>query len=308
MRHHTVVQSRLGLRAWVGAVLLSASVTAGAADMDDWWFYVRNDFWHQIDPLIQKGADPNRVDPEGQPTLVEAIRNKAWKTYDGLLEQPNIDLEAANREGETPLMLLSVLGETKRVRALLDRGAQVNRLGWTPLHYAASRGQLEVAQLLIRRKAIINAPSPDGTTPLMMAALSKNEKMVQLLLDAGAEPTTRNLSKLNAADWAHSANADRLANKLDEVIARRERSRQSQPGTSAASASVSSPGSAPAPQRPGQGAYPSGGQGSSQSDAHNRPATPGRPASVSSQGPAPGQAADAVETSGVCGVRLGAEY
>ncbi len=288
MRNHTVVSRYPGLRAWVGAVVLSASMTTGAAAMDDWWFYVRNDFWHQIDPLIQKGADPNRVDPEGQPTLVEAIRHKAWKTYDGLLKQPNIDIDAANREGETPLVLLSVLGETKRVRVLLDRGAQVNRLGWTPLHYAASRGQLEVAQLLIRRKAIINAPSPDGTTPLMMAALSKNEKMVQLLLDAGAEPSTRNLSKLDAADWARAANADRLAKKLDEVIAKGERKRQSQLGTSAASSPVATPVGTATPQ--GQGVYPSG----TLAAPH-----PGFDASR------PSEDADA---SGVQGVRLGAEY
>jgi len=208
-----------------GACLLAASLQAGAADLDDWWFYVKNDFWHQIEPLVQRGADPNRVSPDGQPTIVEAVRTKAWKTFDALAGNPKVNVEAANKQGETALMLLSVLGETDRARKLLDRGAQVNRLGWTPLHYAASRARLDVAKLLISRKAIINAPAPDGTTPLMMAALSKNDAMVSLLVEAGADATTRNLSNLSAADWARSADATRIATRLDELAARQTQQR-----------------------------------------------------------------------------------
>lgn len=245
---------RGGLRGWASAALLLVAMTANAANMDDWWFYVRNDFWSSIASLIQQGANPNRVDAEGQPTLVQAVRHQAWQTYEGLLKQPGIDLEASNHNGETALMLLSVLGETPRVRQLLDRGARVNKLGGAPLHYAAARGRVDIAQLLIRRQAIINAPAPDGTTPLMMAALSKNETMVQLLLDAGADPITQNLSNLNAADWARSANAPGLAKKLESVIAQHEprlRQKQASHGvqpTAPASVSAAFPGHTVLPQ------------------------------------------------------------
>ena len=53
-------------------------------------------------------------------------------------------------------MYLAIAGQTER-RALIARGAQVNRLGWTPLHYAASKGQLAMAQLLLQHKAMVNA-------------------------------------------------------------------------------------------------------------------------------------------------------
>lgn len=231
--------TRTRLSRLAGACLLTASLSAGAANLEDWWIYVRNDQWHQLAPLIEKGADPNRVSPQGQPTLVEAVRTKAWKTYEALLRDPRIKIDAANNDGETALMLLSVLGETARVRDLLDRGAQVNKLGWTPLHYAASKGRVDIAKLLIARKAIINAPSPDGTTPLMMAALSKNEEMVKLLISAGADPTTRNLSNLNAADWARSSNADAIAKQLDTLVAQRERDR-GQSGASVSGRAVDS--------------------------------------------------------------------
>lgn len=239
-----------------GACLLWASLNANAADVNDWWFYVKNDFVHQIDPLIKQGVDPNRVSPDGQPTIVEAVRTQAWKTYDALASNPKVNVDAANKQGETALMLLSVLGQTDRARALIDRGAQVNRLGWTPLHYAASRARLDVARLLIARKAIINAPAPDGTTPLMMAALSKNDAMVTMLIDAGADATTRNLSDLSAADWARSANATKLAARLDELAAKQAQQRgQRAGGSRAPDPDRLPPASAPtAPTAPSGGA------------------------------------------------------
>ncbi|RYH40644.1 MAG: ankyrin repeat domain-containing protein [Alcaligenaceae bacterium] len=278
-----------------GACLLSVSLSAHAADLNDWWFYVKNDFWHQIEPLIQQGADPNRVSPDGQPTIVEAVRTQAWKTYDALASNPKVNVEAANKEGETALMLLSVLGETDRARKLLDRGAQVNRLGWTPLHYAASRGRLDVAKLLISRKAMINAPAPDGTTPLMMAALSKNDAMVTLLINAGADPTTRNLSNLNAADWARSANATRLATRLDELASRQEQQRgraaASRPAADAVPA-VNTAGQAPA-RADSVAPSPMPPSGQERGDSTERPSA--------SDGNQPGV------LRGVSGVRLGGE-
>src|SRR3546814_6545439 len=77
-------------------------------------------------------------------------------------------------------MYLAVAGQTERARTLIARGAQVNRLGWTPLHYAASKGHVETAKLLLANKAMVNAPSPDGTTPLMMAGLSGCHDMLQV--------------------------------------------------------------------------------------------------------------------------------
>jgi hypothetical protein len=303
------ISQRRGLRVWAGAALLLVAMSTHAANMDDWWFYIRNDFWPPIAALIQQGADPNRVDAEGQPTLVQTVRHQAWQTYEGVLKQPSIDLEATNRNGETALMLLSVLGETQRVQHLLDRGARVNKLGWSPLHYAAARGHVDIAQLLIRRQAIINAPSPDGTTPLMMAALSKNETMVQLLLDAGAEPTTQNLSNLNAADWARSANATGLAKKLDGVIAQRNhrlmQKQASQPTPPAAPASLSivlpEPTALPRPQVPTQPGCklndPAAGVTSADChDQHDQ-------GTVDSMAPAAEDGKHSVR-----GVRLGAEY
>lgn len=278
-----------------GACLLSLSLNAGAADLNDWWFYVKNDRLHQIEPLLQSGADPNRVSPDGQPTIVEAVRTKAWKTFDALASNPKVNVEAANQQGETALMLLAVLGETDRAKKLLDRGAQVNRLGWTPLHYAASRARLDMAELLISRKAIINAPSPDGTTPLMMAALSKNDAMVSLLVEAGADATNRNLSNLNAADWARSADATRIATRLDELVARQSQQRGAAARTAQPTAGANRDSAAP------------GSRGASEVTGTSRSVEAAPPAPVGAENAGQGTGSPPRVLRGVSGVQLGGD-
>jgi ankyrin repeat protein len=63
----------------------------------------------------------------------------------------------------------------------------------TPLHFAASEGHLEVARMLLERKANVNALDDDGSTPLHQASQylwSEDPdiaQLVRLLLDDGAD-------------------------------------------------------------------------------------------------------------------------
>lgn len=220
-------------------------VTAMAANPSDWWVDIANDRVSDVKTLMAQGADPNELSPKGQPAIMQAIRDGAWGVYEVLAANKKTSLNAININKETPLMYLAVLGETKRAQALIRRGAMVNRLGWTPLHYAASTGKVETAKMLIANKAIIDAPAPDGTTALMMAAHSGSSAMVQLLLDHGAEVTTRNLQKLDAADWARAKKHTKLAAKLDALTDKTLKQRaalhqQNQAGTGAAGVEAAS--------------------------------------------------------------------
>src|SRR4029079_2040883 len=84
----------------------------------------------------------------------------------------------------------------------IERDADVNKTGWTPLHYAATNGHLPVIELLLENHAYIDAESPNGTTPLMMAAHYGTPAAVKLLLDSGADPTLKNQLGLTALDFA----------------------------------------------------------------------------------------------------------
>ncbi len=205
--------SRLGL----GCAAVLLSVASYAANPSSWWVHIANDRAPNVKTMLAQGADPNELSSKGQPAIMQAIRDGAWNVYDVLAANRKTSLNAININRETPLMYLAVLGQTKRAQDLIRRGAMVNRLGWTPLQYAASTGKVDTAKMLIANKAIIDAPAPDGTTALMMAAHSGNEAMVQLLLKHGAEVTTQNLQKLDAADWARNNKHEALAAKLDAL-------------------------------------------------------------------------------------------
>jgi ankyrin repeat protein len=103
------------------------------------------------------------------------------------------------------------------MRKLLDRGAQVDKTGWSPLHYAATGPDAAAVRLLLERGAAIEAASPNRTTPLMMAAQYGPEASVEALLQRGADAKARNDRGLNAADFARQAGRAALAARLDAL-------------------------------------------------------------------------------------------
>ena len=63
-----------------------------------------------------------------------------------------------------------------------------------------------VVQLLLENYAYIDAESPNGSTPLMMAAMYGSADTVKVLLLAGADANLKNSLGLTALDFAKSAN------------------------------------------------------------------------------------------------------
>lgn len=80
--------------------------------------------------------------------------------------------------------------DIKKMESLLDQGMDPNTVidndGNTLLHYAASSGQTEIVELLLRYRANINARNNNGDTPLHKAVYEQRENIVRILLERGA--------------------------------------------------------------------------------------------------------------------------
>ena len=188
---------------------------SNAGSYEDFFVAIKQNNAEVIRSLIQRGFDPNTVDVDGQYAIGLALREASFKVVDALLENPGVQVEVRNRNDESPLMLAAFKGLTEYCDRLIKRGADVNKPGWAPLHYAATGGHLATLQLLLDNHAYIDAASPNGSTPLMMAAMYGTTSATKLLLEGGADPSLKNDLGLSAIDFALRAKKPESA----EVIA-----------------------------------------------------------------------------------------
>lgn len=187
--------------AMLSLVLPAWLPSAWAGAYEDFFTALRRDHVAAVQQLLARGFDPNALDPKGVPALVAALREKSYAVARVLMAHPRIDIDRVGSVDETALMVACHQGEMELARSLVQRGAQLNRPGWTPLHYAATAGQLEAVRFLLDEAAYIDAESPNRTTPLMMAARHKQITIVRYLIEQGADPTVRNQAGLSAADY-----------------------------------------------------------------------------------------------------------
>ncbi len=194
------------LRQLIALLVFAALGTAHAGSYEDFFIAIKQDNAAVVENLLKRGFDANSRDPSGLHGLYLALREPALKVAGVLAAWPKTDLNAANRQGETPLMMAALKGHTELVRRLVDKGADVNKTGWTPLHYAATNGHIAIIDLLLENHAYIDAESPNGSTPLMMAAQYGTASAVKLLLESGADPSLKNQLGLSAIDFAQRTN------------------------------------------------------------------------------------------------------
>lgn len=195
-----------------------------AGSYDDFFKAIRNDDPRQISQLIARGFDVNTLGPTGVHGLLMAISAPAPKVLQVLLKVPGILVEQRNGNDESALMLAAIGGMREACESLIALDADVNKTGWTPLHYAAARGHDDIVRLLVDNFAYVDAESPNLTTPLMMAAMYGSASTVATLLDAGADPSLRNVQGLGALEFAQTTgreDAAKLISKRLQVIGER---------------------------------------------------------------------------------------
>lgn len=211
----SVSNPMLNIKIFVYLIVLFGFSVANAGSYDDFFIAIKRDDSGTIIGLLERGFDPNTLNPAGEPGLLLAVKEPSIKVAEALINWPKTDVELRNKQDESPLMMAAFKGLLDLSKKLIARDADVNKTGWTPLHYAATHGHLEIITLLLEKHAYIDAESPNGSTPLMMAAHYGTPEAVSLLLDAGADPVLKNQQGLTAIDFAQRAKRQDVA----EIVA-----------------------------------------------------------------------------------------
>jgi len=192
-----MVVAGLAVAVWLGGG--PAAAEAASPDPVAFGVAVENGNRRQVEKWLDEGMPPDFVADRIGTGLMIAAWNGDIEMME-LFVARGANPRRANRNGEQALQLAAWNGHAAAVRWLLEHGAVLNRddKHWSALHYAVFNGHLDLARELIARGAELDARSPNGSTPLMMAAREGHEELARLLLEAGAD------TKLQS-DWGDTA-------------------------------------------------------------------------------------------------------
>ena len=210
----------------VACITLGVAARAESPTVQAWFDALKKDDVWTLSSMQMKGISTNLADDDGNTALHGAIALGKLDTLKWLLNQADIAINQRNHANETALMFAAIRCDHFAAKALIERGAAINHTGWVPLHYAASckaSNATDLVHLMLENHAYIDAESPNGSTPLMLAAQYGRFETVRLLLEAGADITIRNQRGLNAVDFAALRDNPDVKRYLHEALLDKKR-------------------------------------------------------------------------------------
>jgi ankyrin repeat protein len=159
--------------------------------------------------LLEVGANADSPNADGQTALQAVARTGKIDAAQVLLDHHAAVDARETWGGQTALMWASARRHPEMMRLLIARGADVNARsidrdyqrhvtaegrpksldsgGFTPLLYAARENCIACVDVLIKNKADIDLPDPDGVSPLLLAIMNANWDLAKQLIAAGAD-------------------------------------------------------------------------------------------------------------------------
>ena len=162
-----------------------------------------------IDALLKAGADPNFKTIDGEMPLMAVARSGKVDAAKLLLDA-GADINAKeNWGGQSALMWAAAQKQVEMVKFLASKGANVNdhgkvnqwerkiiqeprpkdlnKGGFTPLHYAAREGCVGCTEALLAAGADADSEDPDRMTPLLLALMNLHFDTAAALIQGGAD-------------------------------------------------------------------------------------------------------------------------
>lgn len=163
--------------------------------------------------LIKRGADPDHIEPEQgwTPFLVACEQGLTDITLDLIQRGVQVDvrLKAGDARGRSGLHLASYYGAVEIIRALVERGIDINQIpeggGLGPLHWAVYNHHLELFKYLLHVNPDVNLQAAGiyySRTPLHFSVSGDREYMTMRLLQAGADPLFKDQEERSPLDIA----------------------------------------------------------------------------------------------------------
>jgi ankyrin repeat protein len=161
----------------------------------------------------------------GQMDLFEAASAGDLDRLTELLAVDPASIEQRSGDGFTALHLAAFFGRDEVARLLVSRGADVDARGrgWmtgTPLHSAAAGRHAGVLDVLLEAGADPNARQSGGWTPLHAAARNGDVASVRLLLAAGADPAAANDDGMDVLESAGMSGDAATAEAISAALER----------------------------------------------------------------------------------------
>ena len=174
-------------------VLLLTTPAVSSADVRLLDAVVKGDR-NAVQQLLRSRVDVNAAQPDGSTALMLAAERDDVDVA-RLLIRANANVNAANEYGATALSVACARGHADLVKLLIEAKADPNApllSGETPLMSAADKGHTAVVRVLLEHRADVNRKEArGGQTALMWAVASNHPEAVRLLLDRGADVRAR---------------------------------------------------------------------------------------------------------------------
>ena len=198
----------------IGFTFFQGLVFAAQA-IDDFVIHAKMNDQTAIIKALNSGHNPNLIDSKGHLAIVAAISEGSWDVANLLINYSKTEINQQNAFGESALMMAAFMGRLDLVKRLInDKKAEFSHPGWTPLHYAATNGHLDIVRFLLDKGAYVDPESPNQTTALMMAVRGGHIHVVKELLDRGANLSQMNQLQMTAIDFADQFNQVEIAKGL----------------------------------------------------------------------------------------------